>query len=366
MNEAHHHRKHLDPTRNSDKVFPPDDDTSFFSKKRTYLSYAWDVSYLMQGKSTLDSAFAWFEGLWDDSNSPKPRRVQSFLGGAFLRMYLEHKVDPDIIKSAGAEIGASPEFIKLQNNMNMKLSHLGARGHNKGAPSREEVAAFYAKELDRTRKKQGIQFRYTLNAVIGGVTGVRVTGARIVSAASDSKVDYDVDVVFTDTYDFANKRTGVYQAYRQKLAHLLAVNDFAEFESEYNREARPFGHMRRHSTTPPYLPLSCTLWSERDGPLVRCLGKLPFRCAQRFSAPSRPPGRRDSSAPRTPTRRTRAQWYRRLRRRRAAGSHRGPVRRRRAAAPAFQLAQLVDGSWPACRDRQPRGAIPFKAVQIVS
>ena len=50
--------------------------------KARYLSHARYVSYAMQGKSLL------------------PGDHSSWLGGAFLRMYLDHKLDDDTVKKA--------------------------------------------------------------------------------------------------------------------------------------------------------------------------------------------------------------------------------------------------------------------------
>jgi hypothetical protein len=230
-----------------EKIFPPDDESSWFSKKRAYLAHARAVSYAMQGKSAGGSALAWVEDLWGDSKSKKPARVQSFLGGAFLRMYLDHEVDPDVIKRASVEIAESPEFANLQTQMNAKCQAELAQAHAR-QPVTEAIKAIYAKDLNRVREKSGIAFRYTLNAVIGGVTGVSVKDARILasrpkggSAGANAEIDYEVDVVFSDTYDFENRRTGVYETYRKRLAHLLALNDFTAFEAEYGGELLPTG-----------------------------------------------------------------------------------------------------------------------------
>jgi hypothetical protein len=227
-------------------MFPSDDPTSFFSKQRAYLEHAYEVSYLMQGKSGAETALDWVEHVFSDNNKRKPPRIQSFLGGAFLRMYLDHKVDPDIVQTAGAEIGQSPEFAKLQAEMTTKCQAELPGVHTKHTLT-EQIAALYGKDLDRIRKKHGIAFKYTLNPVIGGVTGVKVSGARIVGKTPKGKnveVSYDVDVVFSDVYDFTNKRQGVYEAYRKRLALLLAFNDFSEFEKEYFTEVQPIGKFR--------------------------------------------------------------------------------------------------------------------------
>jgi hypothetical protein len=162
-------------------------------------------------------------------------------------MYLDHKVDPEILKQAAAEIGQSPEFARLQTEMNSKVQVQLA--HARKEPSASDLAALYGKDLNHVQHRKGIAFRYTLNAVIGGVSGVKVESAQILSRgvrAGQMALDYRVNVNFADTYDFENKRTGAYEAYRQKLAYLLSINDFTRFEDAYDNEAMPWGSPKTH------------------------------------------------------------------------------------------------------------------------
>jgi hypothetical protein len=122
------HRNHV-PIRNQGKIFPPKEAPSFGAgllaqvKKVQYLEHAWDVSYIMQGKSTLDSALDWFDQFRNGAGGQKPRRVQSFLGGAFLRMYLAHKVDSDSMPAPRARAHSFP--VHERECLQLRPTHRG-------------------------------------------------------------------------------------------------------------------------------------------------------------------------------------------------------------------------------------------------
>ncbi len=216
-------------------------------KQLEYLEYAIGVSYLMQAKSEGESAESWIEQELKSvgGGKSKPRRVQSFLGGAFLRMYLDGKKDPKVIAEAGVEIGASPEFKRLTEDLSSFLQTAVDHHHLiNGEPDKLLVAADRHLKAKLKPGAGGIAFRYTLNAVIGGVTGVDVESVTLLSDASTSHglvSKYRVDINFSDTYDFENKRKGEYDHYRKQLARYLIADDFEKFEDAYSREAHhPF------------------------------------------------------------------------------------------------------------------------------
>jgi hypothetical protein len=197
------------------------------AKKKKYLDLAYATSYAMQAKSEFDSAESWIEKLKDGSGA-KPRRVQSILGGAFLRMYLDGKTNPDQIAAAGKEIGESPEFKALCEELNKylqgKVSLLDL-----SRMQEENLRRLADEHLKAIKAKRGIAFRYTLNAVIGGVTGVTVKSVNHLedkTTPSGYIRKYRVDINFSDTYDFENKRYGEYDHYRKQLARYLIANDF--------------------------------------------------------------------------------------------------------------------------------------------
>jgi hypothetical protein len=217
------------------------------AKKQEYLRHAREVSYLMQAKSEADGARNWVGRQIDKlGRSSKPGRVQSFLGGAFLRMYLDHKKDPDIIAAAGEEIGASVEFTRLMDGLNRYLQVAVDARRVKAEPSKLRDLA--DQHLKAIKKSQGIAFRTTLNAVIGGVTGVAVKSVVLLGDTPSPRgilSRYRIEVTFSDTYDFANKRSGEYERYRKQLAAYLLANDFDKFEAAYWGEVKPFA---RHKT----------------------------------------------------------------------------------------------------------------------
>src|SRR5438309_745709 len=71
-------------------------------KKTEYLAYARSVSYVMQGKSAGEGALVEIkQELGIGGHGSKPSRIQTVLGGAFLRMYLDGKVEPSTTAEAG-------------------------------------------------------------------------------------------------------------------------------------------------------------------------------------------------------------------------------------------------------------------------
>jgi hypothetical protein len=216
------------------------------SKKLEYLTEARATSYAMQAKSGAESSESWVEEKIKQvtGSHSKPRRVQSFLGGAFLRMYLDGKTDPDIIAKAGVEIGESPEFARLSEELKKFLQNY-VNQHQLSKFEPEKIAHLADTHLKGIKKKPGIAFRYTLNAVIGGVTGVSVDSVEDISDQStttNTTRKYKINITFSDTYDFENKRTGEYDLYRKKLARLLIADDFENFEHAYWGEVIGWHH----------------------------------------------------------------------------------------------------------------------------
>jgi hypothetical protein len=208
-------------------------------KKTQYLAYAREISYLMQAKSAVEGAWEEIKQLFSDDQDPNSARVQSFLGGAFLRMYLDGKVDPNIIAQAGQEIGQSTEFQnlseKLKKHMQEKIDRLKVRKID--LPEFAKMADAYLKDV---KAKSGIAFKRTLNPVIGGVTDVAVKSITYLGNVTQKGLAgaYRIDITFYDVYDFANKRRGEYDRYRKELARYLLADDFEKFEKTYNLEIR--------------------------------------------------------------------------------------------------------------------------------
>jgi hypothetical protein len=197
------------------------------------LETARTTSYVMTAKSSAEHAERDVADAWhaiEGGTGYKRARVQSRLGGAFLRMYLDGAVDPSVVAAAGDEIAQSPEFAKLSNDLQRHLEKQQISAAN--APERvQQLASAY---LNQRLRRGGISFRYELNAVIGGATGVEVP--EVTATASDAGLDYVVKVEFLDTYDFENKRGGQYDAYRKRLAALLAAGSYPDFWEAYLRE----------------------------------------------------------------------------------------------------------------------------------
>jgi len=223
-------------------------------KKTEYLTYARGVSYVMQTKSVGESTQNWIEQQYRDlTGGPKakPPRIQSVLGGAYLRMYLDAKVDENIVAEAGEEIGVSPEFAKLSQELNKYMQGTVEQLHlTKPAPDRLlTIADRHLKEVKK--RAPGIAFRNTLNAVIGGITDVSVDSVEHtgdVDSKEGMSSKYIFGIRFYDTYDFANQRSGEYDRYRKQLARYLIANDFEKFEDAYSREAHHPFDKKLHKT----------------------------------------------------------------------------------------------------------------------
>jgi hypothetical protein len=259
-------RANPDPgTRNQQRSLAPKDRQAALDKlaelrqekREKYLLLARTASYAMQARSTKQSVVAWGHGVegWlrdkagMQPQKDKPARVQSYLGGKFLRMYLDGAVDAEVIGEAGAEIGASIEFKELVAALQKKLQGQITSNHLKTmAPDRILVAA--DKYLDTRRNRSGVAFRNTLNTVIGGVTDTDVAEVALLSESAGAHgVDrrYRVGLVFYDVYDFDNKRTGEYEAYRKKLARLLQADRFDDFERAFGVETGVYDGPRKTS-----------------------------------------------------------------------------------------------------------------------
>jgi hypothetical protein len=218
-------------------------------KKCEYLAMARATSHLMEAKSEGEGALSFAEEELKSAGigrpGSKPRRVQSVLGGAFLRMYLDGKKDQDAIDKAGVEIGDSPEFHSLSEELRKYLQTSADRGAFKESEPDKilNLADKHLKAINKVRAG-GIAFRYTLNAVIGAVAGVDVESIVNYDSATAAGVTtskYRVNITFSDIYDFENKRTGEYDRFRKELARDLIANDFDKFEATYGREVyHPF------------------------------------------------------------------------------------------------------------------------------
>jgi hypothetical protein len=225
------------------------------AKKIEYLSLAYATSHAMQGKSAGQRALALGEGAADwvrektgGHPSGKSRTVQSFLGGAFLRMYLDGKVDPDVVAAAGEEIGEAREFGVLTADLQGHLQTMVTAQKLHEITTDGLKSAAYRHLDAKRRSKSGIAFRHTLNTVIGGITGIDVEEVKLleeVQSTTGMTRKYQIGIILRDIYDFENKRSGEYDRYRKKLAALLIAGKFAEFEDGFFGEAIPFSQTRR-------------------------------------------------------------------------------------------------------------------------
>ena len=221
------------------KVDPPKKKKDEDKNRFRALKYAWGVSYAMTAQFRTQRAWRGLEK-WAKGDNYKDYPVESPLSGAFLRMYLEHKVDSSVMSQVSEELQQEPAFKELQSNIQSRISKMGMivtkEGGDKLVMKRTSVYLNYKKSKD------GIKFRYEMNPIIGGVSGVEVVGANITQTDLGDKirVGYQVDVKFRDTYDFSNERSGVYEKFRKELSGYLDKGDYQKFWAAYGKEEKPW------------------------------------------------------------------------------------------------------------------------------
>jgi hypothetical protein len=226
------------------------------TRKRTqYLAAARAVSYGMYfesvGQSLEREAEEGLKKVGLGPNTGKLTRVQSNLGGAFLRMYLDHKVDPEIKKQAGEQIGASPEFKVLRDELEKYLQSAVNQSQIRGTET-DKLRWLADAHLKAIKKHKGIEFRTNLNTVIGGVEGVDVESVENYNGASSGGVTtakFHVNIRFSDVYHFhadRSKKAPEQDRFRKRLAFYLIANDFDNFEDWCFGEAKPWTIHRTH------------------------------------------------------------------------------------------------------------------------
>jgi len=174
-------------------------------------------------------------------NGFKAGRVQSPLGGKFLEMYLDHSVDPSAVAAAGLEIQREPNFKKLEAELKAKIHQLEKHLATEGG---DERLLETARKHFKGAMKHGVEFKYETNTIIGGVANIEVRDAALIHQDSDGEglgetmqSEYVINVTFKDSYDFSNRRTGIYDQYRKRLAAHLAKNEYEKFWVDFKNEA---------------------------------------------------------------------------------------------------------------------------------
>lgn len=201
------------------------------SHKWRYLQFARAASYAMPARALYWSISNAVEKLFD--SSAQPEHEESVLGGRFLRMYLDQKLDAELIQEACVAIGGSRHFAALQEDVAKGLQ-LAADAATQ--PLVESEVRATADRVMSRKVAKGLEWRGEgLNPVIGGVGGLVVERAKLLSAQAgtterEKRFTYELMVVVSDTYDFTNRRGGNYDRLRVDLASLLASNRFDEFE----------------------------------------------------------------------------------------------------------------------------------------
>lgn len=228
-------------------------------KKTQYLDYANEVSYAMQGVSTVQSGIRQWEKVRDvfQSTPGSQTQVDSYLGGKFLRMYLEHKTDPGTIRAAGEEIKRSDKFATLTKDLQTVLQKTLTVAKASDTDIRQIATAFLNHERQKKATKNdkgdivkgGIVFGGGLNVIVGGITGLEVSSVQTKTLKEKEaiKIYYTVLVKISDAYEFDNDRSQYpdVDAYRHKLAFLLKSKQFSAFEDAYQNEVLPW---RSHKT----------------------------------------------------------------------------------------------------------------------
>jgi hypothetical protein len=201
-------------------------------RKAAYLHLARATSYIMPVRSFYRSTWNAARRALDPD--AKPEDEESILGGRFLRMYLDQSIDRELIEEAGIAIQESADFAKLRNELCVQLQRAADR--TKSPLDSAAVRAIADKHV-KSMIAKGIKWQSGgLNPVIGGVGGLEVPTAELVSrqhvpGVHQAVVVYQLTLVVKDTYDFENSRGGEYDRLRKELAQLLANNRFVDFEA---------------------------------------------------------------------------------------------------------------------------------------
>lgn len=208
------------------------------TKKEKYLSHARLVSYGMEADSLKEHAQDLSDRIVDYFNPPKKKakkqNPETFLGGDFLRMYLDGKIDTDVIDQAGEEMKEHDTFKSLESGLQTHLQK-----HLKNSNYSDERLLNLANQYLKNRLDNSIYFRNGLNTIVGGLSGIEAKNITYSVNETDSGIEikYNVTVEFSDVYDFENDRSGVYDKYRKSLAKMLKEGKFAEFEKAYAEQA---------------------------------------------------------------------------------------------------------------------------------
>lgn len=175
------------------------------------------------------------------------------LSGLMLSMYLEQKINPDLINRVQKSVARSDNFEWLVAYTEQHVQ--AALGSGSGPPSPADLQREAQKAFDLARSPDssgGANFKFSmegLKPIIEGIGGLDAVSAQIEPAgffSGKDDVSYTVLVRIRDTYKFFNERRSAdpksgalrenqYTLYRNLLRDLLSAQRFTEFELAYAR-----------------------------------------------------------------------------------------------------------------------------------
>ncbi len=173
------------------------------------------------------------------------------LSGMMLKMYLDGKADPGVLKRVQVAVDRSDAIKRLMDFVGKEIQTELGVGVGPVTAAQIEAAAKRAMLLARKSKDSGGQGFYFggegLQPVVGGVTGLDPLDVKINKPglfADKDTLSYSMRVRVSDVYNFANDRreknpvTGLpeetqYSKFRAELANLLLMQEYRKFELTY-------------------------------------------------------------------------------------------------------------------------------------
>jgi hypothetical protein len=184
--------------------------------------------------------FEWFDGV-----------ENAELSALMLKMYLDGKADPTVLKRVQVAIDRSDAIDRLVEFVGKEVQKELGTGAGPVTAKQLEQSAQKAMNLARKSKDSGGQGFYFggegLQPVVGGVTGLSPFDVKLKQPgffAGTDTLRYSMRIRVGDTYNFANDRrnkdpvTGLpietqYSRFRAELARLLQIQEYRQFELTY-------------------------------------------------------------------------------------------------------------------------------------
>lgn len=253
------------------------------------LDASWSATESMIGQLSREDFATWaLKHAWEASYLTRPQSCPQdgqYLSIDFLRMYLAHETSTPAITTVGRWIAASSDFehlrLGVEHELQLKATRRGRRS------TAAEIAADAREYLQLVRATVGIRFEGKLRRILSSVEAIDVplpaTILKIESSLFREVVDYELDVVMMNTFDFVDLPSGADEVFCKRLLTLLADERYFDFRCEYLWATIPHTHRLAESTVFAAFMHSLEAAGFTRGPLA-WTAAVPLR--GRLSAPS--------------------------------------------------------------------------------